>query len=361
MPRAAQKEKGKEKDEAFCFAFREALLRWYDSHRRVMPWRAEAGTIANPYHVWLSEVMLQQTTVPAVVPYFLKFVERWPDVCALANAQADEIMQLWAGLGYYSRARNLHRCANIIAQKDGVFPQEIKELCTLPGIGDYTANAIRAIAFNKPANVVDGNVERVMARIFCVEDPLPASKKNLKSFAAFLAETEKERSGDYAQALMDLGAGVCIPRSPRCGVCPVSNFCKAREKGIAPRLPVRAPREQKPQKFGYVYWITHPKTKAVLFEKRQETGLLAGTIGLPTSQWSEKKDKSLSPATIRVKHSFTHFNLELEGVRIQATNPKNDPLDTNGEYFWVSPEDIEPIGVPSLFRKAIRIFREEKQ
>lgn len=342
--------------------FRADLLRWYDAHRRVLPWRALPGKKADPYHVWLSEVMLQQTTVPAVIPYFLKFTQKWPKVKDLASAPADEVMENWAGLGYYARARNLHKCAITIANDyKGKFPGTQEDLIELPGIGDYTSHAIAAIAFNQPANVVDGNVERVMARIFAVTEPVPDSKPLLKSLAGVMAETETDRPGDYAQALMDLGATICTPSSPKCRMCPVSKQCEGRNLGIQDSLPARKAKALKPQKHGYIYWVTDSLGR-VLFERRPEKGMLASTVGLPTSQWLEKGQKlshlSFLPKpkprkSVAVRHSFTHFDLDLSGAEVSW--PDHHPATMEG-YFWVEHEKIETLGIPTVFKKAVRLF-----
>ena len=341
--------------------FRAQLLKWYDRYRRVLPWRALKGQKADPYHVWLSEIMLQQTTVPAVIPYFLKFLSKWPSVHDLAKADAEDVMQNWAGLGYYARARNLHKCAKYVSETlGGKFPSSIEKLKDLPGVGDYTSAAITAIAFNKPANVVDGNVERVMARIYAVTQPVPDSKPLLKSLAGVMANGETKHPGDYAQALMDLGATICTPSSPKCMLCPVRDFCDGYELGISAELPARKAKLQKPQKHGYVYWITD-KENRVLFEKRGEKGMLGGTIGLPTSPWLDKAlEKTHLESTIKrsnsrvmVRHSFTHFDLELTGITAIAT--KKD-LPKDGDYFWVPLEKAETLGIPTLFKKALKQF-----
>lgn len=340
--------------------FRASLLKWYDAHRRVLPWRALPGHTPDPYHVWLSEIMLQQTTVPAVIPYFGKFLAKWPTVRDLAAAEGQDVMENWAGLGYYARARNLHKCAKYVSEElGGVFPDTQEDLKTLPGVGDYTSAAIMAIAFNKPANVVDGNVERVMARIFAVTDPVPDVKPHLKALAAEMAKDEKKRPGDYAQALMDLGATICTPSSPKCLLCPVSSYCQAYEQGIAADLPARKARAARPQKHGYVYWVTAPDGR-ILFEKRAEKGMLGGTIGLPTSPWvgrEMKRDhlplKSRKETKILVKHVFTHFELELEGIAVMTGDTM--PL-AGGEYFWATQQEAMRLGIPTLFKKALRQF-----
>lgn len=337
------------------------LLGWYDRHRRVLPWRALPGITPDPYHVWLSEVMLQQTTVPAVIPYFGRFLAKWPRVQDLANAPAEDVMQAWAGLGYYARARNLHKCAKFVAENlNGVFPDNQEDLKGLPGVGDYTSAAIAAIAFNKPANVVDGNVERVMARIFAVTEPVPDSKPHLKKLAAYMAGGARTRPGDYAQALMDLGATVCTPASPKCMICPVRGHCDGFKQGIAAQLPMRKAKGEKPQRHGYVYWVTDPGGR-VLFERRRETGMLGGTIGLPTSDWvdtaMEKTHLSFivkgSAGRILVRHSFTHFDLELHGV---AAELAESAAPEGADYFWVAAGEAGKLGIPTVFKKALKQF-----
>lgn len=340
--------------------FRASLLNWYDAHRRVLPWRAPAGFVPDPYHVWLSEIMLQQTTVPAVIPYFGKFLEKWPSVQDLAAAEVQDVMENWAGLGYYARARNLHKCAQFVTNElNKRFPDNQDDLKKLPGIGDYTSAAITAIAFNKPANVVDGNVERVMARIFAVKTPLPDSKPELKILAGNVAKGETDRPGDYAQALMDLGATICTPSSPKCLLCPVSSHCKAHVQGIAAALPARKQKAARPQKHGYVYWVTCPAGR-ILFERRSEKGMLGGTIGLPTSDWKDKGDslvhlplKSPIKTKILVKHVFTHFELDLHGVTVKT---ENGEVPDGGDYFWVTRQEAAKLGIPTLFKKALRQF-----
>jgi A/G-specific adenine glycosylase len=228
------------------------LLAWYDVAARVLPWRSPPGVHADPYHVWLSEVMLQQTTVKAVIPYFLKFLQRWPTIGALADAPIDEVMAAWAGLGYYSRARNLHACAKAVADRHGGrFPSDPAALRSLPGIGDYTAAAIAAIAFGARATAVDGNIERVVARLFAVTEPLPEAKPTIKALAARL--TPANRPGDFTQAMMDLGASICSPRTPSCLVCVLRRHCAAYARGIADMLPVKARKDDKPQRFGAAF------------------------------------------------------------------------------------------------------------
>lgn len=337
--------------------FRGLMLGWYDKHRRSIPWRAEKGEKPNAYHIWLSEIMCQQTTVQAVVPYFLKFVDRWPRIDDLANADREEVMKAWAGLGYYARARNLHKCAQVIAEDyKGVFPDDKEELQTLPGIGDYTSSAIATMAFNKPATVVDGNVERVMARYFNIKTPVPKGKPLLKHAASLLFKNAHNRPGDFAQSLMDLGAAICTPRSPKCMLCPINDGCLARIEGNPESLPAREPKKLKPQKFGYVYWLKNDQDK-VLLHTRDDKEMMGGMVALPTSDWVLKKEmKGLAhPAYIFsnikvtkniVKHSFTHFDLTLQIVTGDLANANAEGL------FWQDRENIDPNEFPTLFKKA---------
>ncbi|MEE8123878.1 MAG: A/G-specific adenine glycosylase, partial [Alphaproteobacteria bacterium] len=300
--------------------FSGGLLDWYDAHRRALPWRARKGERPDPYRVWLSEIMLQQTTVRAVVPYFNAFLERWPDVHTLAAAGLDDVLHAWQGLGYYARARNLHRCAQAVSETlAGRFPATPAELEKLPGIGPYTAAAVAAIAFDRPATVVDGNVERVIARYFGVTEPLPRARGRIRRLAAKLAPGF--RPGDYAQALMDLGAMVCTPRKPACGRCPLSADCVAFNDGLAEELPRRAPKPDKPTRRGFAFWAVR-RDGAVLLRRREAKGLLGGMMELPC-EWREDPVK-LADALARaplpagwralpgtVRHSFTHFHLEI--------------------------------------------------
>ncbi len=348
--------------EDFVQEFRGQVLNWYDRHARILPWRAVKGQKAQAYHVWLSEIMLQQTTVGAVIPYFTKFIETWPDVQSLADAGREDVMSAWAGLGYYARARNLHECAGIVANDlSGVFPQDQAELKKLPGIGDYTSAAIASIAFDKPAVVVDGNIERVMARFFALRAPLPAAKKQLKELAGALSEDQTSRPGDYAQGLMDLGAGICTVQSPKCGLCPLSGNCQGRAQGIAQELPVRAFKKDKPQKIGFVYWI-EDKSGRVLLHRRPSKGMLGGMVGLPTSDWIEGRRKpehldvvrNLKLKTMKqnIHHSFTHFDLKLS---IQTSIYEGKDV-SNDAYFWCHRDKLEDTGFPTLFGKAVKLM-----
>ena len=288
------------------------LLEWYDRHARVLPWRIPPGAgPADPYRIWLSEVMLQQTTVAAVKAYFERFTALWPTVQDLAAAPDAQVMAEWAGLGYYARARNLLACARAVTAAGG-FPVTREELRALPGIGAYTSAAIAAIAHDAPETVVDGNVERVVARLFAVETPLPAAKPDLVALAETL--TPVARPGDYAQAMMDLGATICTPRSPACGICPLIYDCDARAQGIAASLPRKAPKPAKPDRTG-IAWVAR-LGDAVVFEERPAKGLLGGTLAFPSAHWD---GRDLPPPGVaewrdvgRVRHVFTHFNLSLQ-------------------------------------------------
>ncbi len=333
------------------------LLAWYDRHARLLPWRAPPGKRADPYHVWLSEIMLQQTTVAAVGPYFLKFLRRWPTLADLAMADLDEVFQMWAGLGYYRRARGLHECAQTLVKDfEGVFPNSEDQLLKLPGIGPYTAAAVAAIAFDQCANVVDGNVERVMARLYNVQTPLPQAKKELKALAA--SNLPDGRFGDYAQALMDLGATVCTPRSPKCGACPLKDFCQARAAGEAENLPARMPKKAKPKRFATCFVLQDAKGR-VLLRQRPAQGLLASMMEVPSSPWDEGKElawaaaRRYAPAQAkwsllegRVAHSFTHFDLEL-AVAVA------DSFVGDVQGKWVAPKDWADQALPSVMVKVL--------
>jgi A/G-specific adenine glycosylase len=332
-----------------------ALLGWYDRHARIMPWRVgpaerAAGQRPDPYHVWLSEVMLQQTTVVAVRDYFRRFVARWPTVEALAGADDAEVMGEWAGLGYYARARNLLACARAVARDHGGrFPDTRDGLLTLPGIGPYTASAIAAIAFDRPAVVVDGNVERVMARMFCVEVPLPGAKAELTRRAGSL--TPDQRPGDYAQAVMDLGATVCTPRNPACGICPWWQDCEARAAGVQATLPRKTAKAEKPVRQGKV-WIARREDGAFLLETRPARGLLGGMLGWPGSDWDGAGGGAPLAAEWRetgaeVRHTFTHFHLRL-AVEVTEADLAATPL--RGTFMPVAA--FRPSDLPTLMRKA---------
>lgn len=334
------------------------LLSWYDRNARTLPWRSRGGEIADPYRVWLSEVMLQQTTVQAVAPYFLRFLERWPDVKALAAAPVEDVMHAWAGLGYYARARNLHECAKVVASWRGCqFPDDIDNLRKLPGVGEYTAAAIAAIAFGKKATVVDGNVERVMARLYAVTDPLPGCKPALKHLAAGL--TPDRRPGDYAQAVMDLGATVCTPRSPACGICPWMTPCAARRLGIEASLPAKVEKAERPTRHGLAFWTVR-KDGAVLLRRRPPQGLLGGMMEIPSTAWGEtavelEAARAEAPLAAQwrevpgvVRHTFTHFHLEM---RLVAARTGPNPL---ARGIWCPLDKLGDQALPTLMRKIVR-------
>ena len=340
------------------------LLDWYDSERRDLPWRSAPGRFADPYHVWLSEVMLQQTTVKAVVPYYLKFLQRWPTVKDLAAASLDDVLAAWAGLGYYSRARNLHKCAQAVAALPGAqFPRNAEELRKLPGIGPYTAAAIAAIAFGEPETPVDGNVERVVARLFAVKTPLPTAKKEIARLAATL--TPDERPGDFAQAMMDLGATICTPKSPSCLVCPLRGDCHAKARGLERELPAKLQKAERPRRFG-VAFLALREDGQVLLRRRHESGLLGGMMEIPSTDWIDElqaADMALRVAPVRadwwampgaVGHTFTHFHLELMVFRaIVAQDCELTFWADAGRCKWVPRRELPDAALPSVMRKVI--------
>ena len=338
-------------------AFR--LLAWYERHRRRLPWRAEPGEAVDPYRVWLSEIMLQQTTVAAVAPYFLRFIERWPTVAALAASPLEEVLTEWAGLGYYARARNLHRCARVIAaEHGGRFPEAAAELARLPGIGAYTAGAIAAIAFNRPAAAVDSNAERVLARLFAIREPIAQAKTRLRAAAEDLAPAQ--RPGDFVQALMDLGATICTPLDPRCLACPWAEHCRGFAEGDAERLPIKVRRSAKPLRRGVAFWAMRGDG-ALLLRRRPERGLLGGMAEVPSTDWRPAAcsvEEALQAAPFEaewhplpgtVVHVFTHFRLELKVLMARA----GAGVDV-GECYWCPIDRLDSEPLPSLMRKVIR-------
>ena len=331
----------------------DTLLDWYDRNARTLPWRIgpaerSAGTRPDPYRVWLSEIMLQQTTVATVGPYFARFTTRWPTVEALAVAPDEDVLGEWAGLGYYARARNLLKCARHVAAIGG-FPQSQTGLQDLPGIGPYTSAAIAAIAFDVPATVLDGNVERVVSRLFDIDTPLPAAKVPLRKAAETL--TPKGRPGCFAQGMMDLGATICTPRNPACGICPLFAHCAARKAGTADGLPVKAPKKVKPTRFGHIYVLSRPGG-AVLMETRPEKGLLGGMPGFVGSDWAETAPDFAPPvpgdwtSPGKVKHTFTHFHLILT---VHCAVAPNGTQVAGGRF--VARKDLDPGSLPTLMRK----------
>jgi len=339
-----------------------AVLAWYDCHRRDLPWRAKPYAAADPYKVWLSEIMLQQTTVAAVTPYFAAFLARWPDVKSLAQASSDEVMRAWAGLGYYSRARNLHACAKTIAGDfGGSFPATEAALRDLPGIGPYTAAAIAAIAFGQRAAAIDGNVTRVVARLFSIETPLPAAQTEIKARAQEMVPGK--RPGDFAQAMMDLGAMVCTPRHPSCGMCPLRDLCLGHAFGHAERLPTKAPRPLRPLRRGAAFFVRR-RDGAVLVRTRPPKGLLGGMTELPGSPWETDFDEALAEsqapieASFRklessIEHAFTHFALRLS---IYVAEVKEDRRAPSG-YRWAPARDLDNEAFPGVMRKVIEAVR----
>ncbi len=333
------------------------LLAWYDGHARAMPWRTPPqdkaqGVRPDPYRVWLSEVMLQQTTVAAVRDYFIRFTTRWPNVAALAAADDADVMAQWAGLGYYARARNLLACARQVAAMGG-FPRDEAGLRTLRGIGPYTAAAIAAIAYDHPATVMDGNVERVMARVFALQTPLPTAKPQLYDLAA--SQTPTKRAGDYAQAVMDLGATICTPRNPACAICPIMSHCAARAQGIAAELPRKLAKPEKPTRTGLVWIVRRPSDGAFLLERRADKGLLGGMLAFPSSGWDGSDLPPPADLGFRAigtaRHTFTHFHLNLAVLVSDAPcNP------TRGAFMPLNPKDL-----PTLMRKAFALWGDDLQ
>jgi A/G-specific adenine glycosylase len=332
------------------------LLAWYDRHRRTLPWRALRGERIDPYRVWLSEIMLQQTTVVAVAPYFAAFLGRWPTVHALAAAELDAVLHAWQGLGYYARARNLHACARAIVERHGgAFPEDEAALRALPGIGAYTAAAIAAIAFDRKATPMDGNIERVIARLDAVTMPLPDAKPELQRRAAAL--TPEQRPGDYAQALMDLGATICTPRKPKCVLCPWREACRARREGMAEKLPARRAKAERPTRRGVAFWAVR-RDGAVLLRRRAEKGLLGGMIEVPSTAWREapwSEVEALEAAPVEalwralpglVRHGFTHFHLELTVLcgRVVEADPAG---------LWVPLDRLGDHALPNLMKKVV--------
>jgi A/G-specific adenine glycosylase len=336
----------------------EALLRWYDRHRRVLPWRAGRGERADPYRVWLSEIMLQQTTVKAVAPYYARFLARFPTVAALAAAPLDDVLKAWAGLGYYARARNLHACARAVVERHGgVFPDTEEALRALPGIGAYTAAAIAAIAFDRRASPVDGNIERVIARLFAVEDELPGAKPRIRALAEGL--TPQRRAGDFAQAMMDLGATICTPKKPACVLCPWCEPCATRVRGDQETFPRKATKSAKTLRRGAAFLAI--RTGGMLLTRRRpERGLLGGMTEVPTTEWSKDfdGDKALDAAPLKaawrrvpgaVTHTFTHFPLELTVYVAKVPRATKAPSGTD----WLAFDEINSAAFPNVMRKVI--------
>jgi A/G-specific adenine glycosylase len=333
------------------------LLRWYDRHARILPWRAGRGETANPYHVLLSEFMLQQTGVATVIPYFHKFTKRFPSLRHLAAATLEDVRTQWAGLGYYRRAAFLHRCAQaVVAEYKGTLPPDEESLLSLPGIGPYTAAAIAAIAFGQKANVVDGNVERVITRLFAIGEALPKARPVIREKAGSLLP--QKRCGDYAQALMDLGATVCTPRKPDCPACPLQTDCAAHRMGKEEAFPVKAKTAKTPEKRAAIFVVTREDGQ-VLLRRRPEAGLLGGMWEFPSTPWQERLGQE-EPAAASgrwqrlekpVVHVFSHFRLTLavhlgHGAAAFLRNNKDE-----SEYRWMRPEELDNIALPTVMRK----------
>ncbi|PDT85464.1 A/G-specific adenine glycosylase [Sinorhizobium sp. BJ1] len=337
------------------------LLDWYDRHHRDLPWRvsppmAARGAVADPYHVWLSEVMLQQTTVQAVKAYFDKFLTLWPTVEDLAAAEAEDVMKAWAGLGYYARARNLKKCAEAVAREHGGrFPDTEEGLRLLPGIGDYTAAAIAAIAFNRQSAVLDGNVERVISRLFAIETPLPAAKPDMRRLVSEL--TPHDRPGDFAQAMMDLGATICTPKRPACALCPFRASCLALAVADPETFPRKAAKKERPLRLGAAF-VAIDKADAVYLRKRAETGLLGGMTEVPGTDWTARRDGETSieaqPFTAAweacgtVTHVFTHFELRLSVYRAKVAQ-----AGACAEGWWEPIASLKAQALPTVMKKAI--------
>lgn len=337
------------------------VLAWYDRHRRHLPWRAGPGETADPYAVWLSEIMLQQTTVQAVKPFFRKFLALWPTVGALAAASLDDVLKGWAGLGYYSRARNLHACAvAVVRDHGGRFPSNETALRGLPGVGAYTAAAVAAIAFGRRATVVDGNVERVMARLHAVDTPLPRAKPIL--FGHMDDATQEDRAGDFAQGVMDLGATICTPRNPACAICPLTERCAGRRSGEPTAYPVRAPKHATPVRRGLAYYVRNERGD-VLLRTRPATGLLGGMSELPGPTWIDDDGPGLSDLPAghvhlgRVTHTFTHFTLLLDVVSVPALVA----ITLDGDLRWVADDAVDDQALPTLMRNALAVARNATQ
>jgi A/G-specific adenine glycosylase len=339
------------------------LLAWYDRHRRKLPWRAAPGERADPYHVWLSEIMLQQTTVRAVAPYYARFLERWPDVGALAAAELGDVLRVWAGLGYYARARNLHACAKAVVERhSGHFPRGEAELRALPGIGAYTAAAIAAIAFDAAASPVDGNIERVIARLYAVDEPLPAAKPTIQRLAVAL--TPQQRAGDFAQAMMDLGATICTPKNPACALCPWNDACAAHARGHPEIFPIKTPKAEGKLRRGAAFVVVR-EDGFVLVRTRPAKGLLGGMTEVPTTPWTHDFDDADALADAprlsgrrkiawqrlpgKVTHVFTHFPLELS---VQLASVPRDASAPDGTR-WVKLADLGGEALPTVMRKVL--------
>ena len=363
-----------EKNEDKYKQFSNKLLDWYDIRRRILPWRAAPGEISNPYFVLLSEIMLQQTVVVTVIPYFIRFVKKWRTINQLAQADFNEIASLWAGLGYYRRAKNLHETAKIISTKhNGLIPNNKEVLLSFPGVGEYTATAIMAIAFDKKANVVDGNIERIFSRLYKIEEPLEHSKKKIRTLSNKYLPCK--RNGDYAQSLMDLGSLVCIPRAPRCKSCPVIFTCKLGGRAEAGLYPKRLPKKSKKQRYG-IFYLLIDNEGSVLFRTNKNERLFANMDVLPSVGWNgEKENFKTSPKIIskdlalfnldweiletKINHVFTHFKLDCTVVFFRINKKMTKNLLINKEYRFVKKKDFNQLAIPSLINKILTTFEDK--
>ena len=354
--------------------FSNKLLIWYDVNRRALPWRAEPGERSNPYFVLLSEIMLQQTVVATVIPYFLKFIKKWPTIHNLAQADFHEVSSVWAGLGYYRRAKNLHETAKIISlQHNGLVPNNKEILLTFPGIGEYTAAAITAITFDAKSNVVDGNIERIFSRLYKIEEPLELTKGKIRTLSA--KHLPCKRNGDYVQGLMDLGSSVCIPKAPRCQICPIISTCKLGSRPEAALYPKRLPKKIKKQRYGMFYLLIDDEG-SILFSTNKNEGLLANMDVLPSIGWNkEKENLSGSPKIIskelalfnlnweileiRINHIFTHFKLECTLAFFRINKKTLNNLLINKKYRFVKKKDLNQLATPSLIKKILKAIEEK--
>jgi A/G-specific adenine glycosylase len=342
--------------------FSKNVLNWYSLNKRDLPWRYKNNSQKDPYKIWVSEIMLQQTTVQTVIPYYKKFIKRWPNVKKLSTSNINEVLDFWSGLGYYRRAKNLHLTSKIISnQFDGVFPLEENEIIKLPGIGEYTAAAIRAIAKDEEDTVVDANIERVRARVFYLKKPIKKIKKEIKQNAKKL--TPKLNNGDYIQALMDIGSLICTPKDPLCNDCPIEKFCITKKKNAVNEIPKKIIKNDKPVREGIVFWIKN-KNNQILLKRRDETGLLPGMLEFPSYNWSKNKInendkkilsiKNIKKLNKKVIHEFSHFKLKL------TVYEKNKFNKNRIDGMWVGIDEINELGLPTLMKKVYQQMMKNK-
>ena len=333
--------------------FSKSILKWYSLNKRDLPWRYKDNSKKDPYKIWISEIMLQQTTVTAVIPYYIKFIAKWPNIEKLSNANIDEVLDFWSGLGYYRRAKNLHLTSKIINKEyNNIFPKEEDQIKNLPGIGEYTSAAIRAIAFNKDDTVVDSNIERIVARVFQIKEPIIRAKKKIKERAKKL--TQNKKNGDYAQALMDIRSMICLPKNPQCNSCPILEFCEAKKNSNENIIPIKIKKKAKPVREGYVYWIISSDNK-VLLKRRLDKGILPGMLEFPSYGWSTDGNEEIDKKVLSIKdfkrkrgkvsHQFSHFNLLLTVYEKKEFNVN----DING--MLVDKKDLSNLGLPTLMKK----------